>query len=230
MLVHHRLPPLMVPIYTLGARETSTVKRLVQGHIETECDLAKIQTRTSRPKVWHSTTTPPLSTQLQTLYMRSSNVPHSCFYHMPRLDQSRFCGKQSKNHIGDQEVANNHTWWSISWTSLKPISYSAKQLYSTISTKLLPLSSVQSNRAVFSESHGSITRLHCDRFRWTSVTSCVLLERPTTDRSDVIAPVCLTSSWHCRVIAPNWRNIIGTSRPNFGKSWISELNFRDDSS
>jgi hypothetical protein len=47
-------------------------------------------------------------------------------------------------------------WCSIGSTSLKPISDSAKQLYSNISIGNLPLPSLQSNRAVFFR----IARLH----------------------------------------------------------------------
>jgi hypothetical protein len=111
-----------------------------------------------------------------------------------------------QNHIWDKGVAKNHTktltWWSISWTSLKPISNSAKKLDLNISTELLPLSSVQSNRAVFFR----IARLYHTGALWlTSSNQCDVMRivgHLATGPSDVIALVGVSSSWRNRVIAP----------------------------
>jgi hypothetical protein len=100
-------------------------------------------------------------------------------------------------------------WWSIGWTSLKPISYSATQLYSNISTIFLPFQIMQSVW-YFSGSHGCITCLHCDKTSLNLSDVMHIVERLTTGPSDVIAPVGVTSSRRYRIIAPisvmsSWR-------------------------
>jgi hypothetical protein len=59
-------------------------------------------------------------------------------------DQLRFCLKITSETKEWQKITLKPIWWSIGWTSLKPISYLAKQLYSNISTKFWLFPSVQS--------------------------------------------------------------------------------------
>jgi hypothetical protein len=63
-------------------------------------------------------------------------------------DQSRFCERPSQNYIWDKRVAKNHTesldnLVIYRLNIIEMISYSAKQLYSSISTKFLRLRTIQ---------------------------------------------------------------------------------------
>jgi hypothetical protein len=69
-------------------------------------------------------------------------------------DQSRFCEKTSENHVQDNKVAKNHTktldnWIIYQFNIFETDFRFGKTTLFNISTEFLPLSSVQSNRAVF---------------------------------------------------------------------------------
>jgi hypothetical protein len=153
--------------------------------------------------VWHRITSPSTIRQwmslltMQVMVTTITNLDNfTLWVHLfiTCQDQSRFCERPSQNHIRDKGVAKNHT---------KAIDNLVIYRLNIIEADFIL------GYTIWFEHFYQIFAIvkcavqPCDIFPdHTSVTSCILLEHLMTSRSDVIAPVGITSLWRNYVIAP----------------------------